>query len=177
MGDEITRIAIHEAGHAVACVRLFPSRVSDNVSIEPDHEEMSLGRHASEELRVSVHTSDNQADVIFLAEATYCCAGYAALLAAGHSKAQALAGCDQDFDEAGSFLEAGKRDAVELMRRPENLRAVELIAKELLQRKRLNGDHVAVLIDFSDGETTAEEYRAYLGLLGDAPGVRLKPKG
>ncbi len=163
MGDE--EIAIHEAGHAVAFVRLFPHRVGGDVSIEPDREEMTLGRHAGEELTVPTDTPDDQADAQLVAEAVYCCAGYAAVLAAGNPEARAIEGCDLDFEEAGDYLEVGKTEAVELMQRPENRRAVEFVAKELLQRTRIDGQHLPVIIDFADHKISAEQYQGYLGLL------------
>lgn len=162
MGAEVIGTAIHEAGHAVAFVRLFPARVCGDVSIEP--EEGRLGGHIGEELTVCLNTADEQAEAQFEAEAVYCCAGYAAMLAAGYPEEQAIELCESDFVEAGHRLEVGKRKAVELMRRPENRLAVERVAEELLHRKRLDGDHILVLIDVADGETTVEEYHAYLSL-------------
>ena len=87
-------------------------------------------------------------------------------MAAGYPEAQAIEGCERDFEEASHLLDVGKRKAVELMRRPENGQAVERVAEELLRRKRLDGDHVAVLIDVADGETTAKQYQMYLSLAG-----------
>ncbi len=168
MSDELTQTAIHEAGHAVAFVRLFPTLVCGDVSIEPDCEEMTLGRHAGEEWAMFADTPDEQADAHLQNWAVYCCAGYAAVLITGCTEAQAAQCCESDFEEVGDRLELGKREAVELMSRPENIRVVKHVAKELLHRKRIDGDHLPVLIDFADGETTAEQYRAYLSLRGDA---------
>ena len=164
MADEKLKTATHEAGHAVAFARLFPDLVCGGVSIEPDHEEMTLGRHFGEEMAMFADTPDEQADAHFQNWAVYCCAGYAAVLVTGYTETQAAGGCESDFEGAGRFLEIGKQKAVELVQRPENIRAVKHVAEELLRRKRIDADHLPMLIGFADGEMTAEEYQAYLAL-------------
>ncbi len=160
MDDQETSTAIHEAGNAVAFVRLFPDLVCDSVSIEP--EEDTLGRHFGEEMSLPFDSPDERAESYFNNVAVHCCAGYAATLVAGYSEAQAIKGCENDFEEAGHRLEAGKREAVKLMQCPENRLAVERVVEELLRRRRLDGDHIEVLIDVADGKTTEEEYQQFL---------------
>ncbi len=166
MDDEERKTAIHEAGHAVASVRLFPDRLVLEVSIEPEPDKGLLGKHAADELTVLCSTPDEQAAASFEAEAIYSCAGYAAVLAAGYPEAEAIAGCESDFAEAGDLLDIGKSKAVELMQRPENQQAVKHVADELSRHRCLDGDHVAVLINVADGDMTEKEYQAYLKLIG-----------
>ncbi len=166
MNDEERITAIHEAGHAVASVRLFPDKLVLGVSIEPEPDKGRLGTHAAEELTVLCSTPDEQAAASFEAEATYSCAGYAAVLAAGYPEAEAIAGCESDFAEAGDLLDIGKSKGVEQMQRPKNLRAVKHVAEELSRLRYLDGEHVEVLIDLADGEMTEEEYQTYLKVSG-----------
>ena len=166
MDDEERITAIHEAGHAVALVRLFSDRYALDVSIEPEPGKGRLGTHAAEDLTVLCSTPDEQAAASFEAEAIYSCAGYAAVLAAGYPEAEAIAGCESDFAEAGDLLDIGKSKAVELMQRPENQQAVKHVADELSRHRCLDGDHVAVLIYVADGDMTEKEYQAYLKLIG-----------
>ena len=93
--------AIHEAGHAVAFLRLFEGRVVDKVSIVP--KDGVHGSHRAEELVIegnSELTDEHQKS--FEDEAVYACAGYAALIVAGRSEDKASAGYWQDFEEAAS---------------------------------------------------------------------------
>lgn len=99
--DETTT-AIHEAGHAVAWSRLFPSRYMIGVSIIPDYEDGTAGLCQGEGLQGDEddeHLADHDA---------WSCAGYAAVLAAGYSEDEAAAGCDSDFDEVHSDLATAK---------------------------------------------------------------------
>ncbi len=48
MTDELYRTAIHEAGHAVAFIRLFPNQYGHTVTIEPDGG--SLGTFSAEDV-------------------------------------------------------------------------------------------------------------------------------
>lgn len=169
MEDEVLRqTAIHEAGHAVAHVRLRLDH--DGAHIIPDGESL-LGAAAGEGQR---HVWDkDQAGPVVLA----CCAGYAACLAAGYADDKARAGTEADFVEAGEVIEhwgldggieAWQSESAELMSRPENRAAVALVAEHLLQRKRLDGDYVEVLIGMADGITTEAEFAQYLQLRGIA---------
>lgn len=90
------------------------------------------------------------------------CAGYAAVVVAGFSEAEAAAGCDEtdecDFRKVYGDLEAAKAKAIDLMREPENVKAVKRIADELLLRHRLHGDHIGLLLDLPYWEITEQEY-------------------
>ena len=157
--DETTT-AIHEAGHAVAWSRLFPSRYMNGVSIIPDHEEGLAGMCENEGLfgnEDDEHLSDHD---------TYGCAGYAAVRAAGYSEEAAAAGCDYDFDGVHGDLATAKTKALDLMQQPENVTAVKRIAEELMRRRQLHPDHVTVLLDLSDGESTESEYQQFLSFRG-----------
>jgi hypothetical protein len=157
-------VAVHEAGHAVARLRLFPEEWLEDVSIE--QEEDSLGR-----LTLSVDTtvapdalSDEEGEDVFLRDAICACAGYAACIVAGYSEEQALTGCEADFERAGHRTELACEHALELMGRAANVQAVQLIAEKLLKHMTIAFDHLGVLLAFSDGECSEEEYHEYLEL-------------
>jgi hypothetical protein len=111
----------------------------------------------------------------------YQSAGYAAVIAAGFSEAEAAAGCDEtdecDFRKVQGDLETAKAKAVDLMRELENMKAVKRIADELLLRRRLHGDHVGLLIDLEFGEISEQEYLQLLSLRGwNNNGPTLEPE-
>jgi len=61
-------------------------------------------------------------------------------------------------------LEAWLAQAVELMRRPENVAAVALLAEHLLRHKTLDGDYLGVLVELADGNCTEAEFARHLQL-------------
>ena len=87
---------------------------------------------------------------------------------AGYGQEVAAYGCLSDFEmaqETSSLpLDEVKELAVEFMCRPENVVAVQRISEELLKRHTLDADHVDVLVDLADGETTEDEYQRYLAM-------------
>ena len=94
--------AYHEAGHAIAHHRLDIEQ--DLVSIRLDRQAHTLGRSISAGVKHCWSKSE-AADM-----AIAYCAGYAAVLAAGHSEEAALGGCEDDFEhvlELISFWELG----------------------------------------------------------------------
>ena len=169
MNKEFQETAYHEAGHAVAHVRLFDNRLADKVTIEPVVD--IAGSHRAEELTFP-HTEDvvPGEKEAFENEAIYACAGYAALIAAGYSEEEAERGCDSDFQNAEAVCEKAlnevKQEAVLLMSQLENIRAVSRIANELLDEMTLDSEQVEILIAIEDGDTTEEEYQDYLILSG-----------
>ena len=155
-----TPTAYHEAGHAVAFHRLFPDgRYGGTLSIV--RREGLLGTHSAEALW---DYSEDEGE----AEAIYACAGYAAVLAAGYPAEVAEDGCESDFECAAHYcdrpLEEIKAQALALLRKPENKRAIERLVSELLKRETLDSDWVDALIGLADGEWTEEDYRMYLML-------------
>ena len=162
-------IAIHEAGHAVAHVRLGILPVS--VTIVECSETFG---HSTAEGADSVWTSDGAADQVI----SYC-AGYAASIAAGEDNDAASHGCGDDFEHARRLiefwalegdLEAWKARAVALMSSPENVAAVALIADWLMQHGTLDGQLVDVLVDRSDGNVTDSELNRFLALMAGSRG-------
>ena len=155
--------AIHEAGHAVAHVRLEIDH--DGASIAPDPEKGRLGYalgHGQEGV-----WDERSAENMVLAF----CAGYAALIAVGCADNVARCGANDDFEQAQELmvfwglagsLDTWQEKVVELMRQPENVAAVALVAKHLLQRKRLDGGVVDVLVEVADGHATEAEFERYL---------------
>lgn len=92
-------------------------------------------------------------------------AGYAALAAVDEPDPEA--GCNDDFEQAADLLEfwrlAGTLDewkakAVGMMREPENLKAVAVVADQLLVTGRLEGDQVDMLVELADGNVTRADY-------------------
>ncbi len=161
---ELYRTAIHEAGHAVAFIRLFPDRDGSHVTIDPH--DGSLGAFYAEDVAFTeMSVSEADAERQFLNHAVYCCAGYAAVLAAGEPDELALRGCGQDFEQAGRFLDEGKRIAVALMAQPKNVTTVKFLADELMRWKTIPWEHAEVAVGVGDGECTMEEYRQYLSML------------
>lgn len=166
-------VAIHEAGHAVALVRL--NHQSGSVTIESGQLESGL--------RYRGKADGDHPDNIWVAEqggtlATVYAAGYAAMVAHGIEEELANESAWQDFDNAEELLrfwlpekslEDCRREALELMREPANLRAVGRVADELLLRGTVDEDHLSVLIDLVDGGGSEEEdweYRVYLRMRG-----------
>lgn len=161
-------IAIHEAGHAVAHRRLFPDTwFAWGLAIVPEDEQDerdAVGWSATEHLGNEDDLSPTDLD-------TCVCAGYGAVIAAGYNEDQATAGCDEESDECDfrrvrGDLAAARVRAIELMRQPENVKAVKRLADELMLRRQLHGDHVGLLIDVADGEITESEYQQHLGWRG-----------
>jgi len=152
--------AIHEAGHAVAHVRLGIQQLE--VTIESRGE--ILGHSTAE--GVEHCWSKEQADSMALAY----CAGYAASVASGCAEGAAEAGCDDDFDRAEELIEfwclddlaTCKARAVELLRQPDNVAAVRLVADHLMRLRTLDVDYIDLLVDFADGNVTEAEFDQYL---------------
>lgn len=160
-------IALHEAGHALAHVRLLVDH--DGAHILSDEEAGLLGAATGAGVR-HVWGANEAKDMVIAF-----CAGNGALKAAGYPEEVALAGTGDDFEQAQDLLDfwgiAGdlsvwKDAAVELMRRPENVAAVALIAQNLLDRDRLDGELVEVLVNLADGEATEEDFQRYLLMRG-----------
>lgn len=143
--DELRLTAIHEAGHAVAFVRLrsdLPWAYPDFVTIEPGED--YLGRYVEASLGSEVRETG-------LADAIAVCAGYAATVAAGYSEDEATRGCGSDFkyvnEWTGVPLPVAMEGAVEFMRRPENVAAVARLAELLLARGTVDGAEVERVVD------------------------------
>jgi len=151
------RTACHEAGHAVACRRLFRD-VGGEVTIVPDPIKGTVGLHKTVEL------PDDNIDSMEK-QVLYTCAGYAACAAAGMPDKTARLGCGQDFERAEAIiakwglapLHEHLEKTVNFMRRPENLRAVRRLANELLIRETMDGDYVDLLIRVVDQGTCEAE--------------------
>lgn len=158
--------AIHEAGHAVAYRRLHAdAQAVGAVSVVADEE--SLGHAIGPGERSIWNAEYAEAVVMSL------CSGYAAVLVAGYAEEEAVLGCGSDFERAGDLiaewglggdLEAWKFKAAELMRRPENVAGVALVAEHLLRHQRLEADFVDVLLEYADGDCSPEDFAQYLAI-------------
>ncbi len=73
-----------------------------------------------------------------------------------------------DFEEAQreiEFLGIAEREAIELasafVANPANWRAIEVLARELLNHETIDGQEVPVIIDVADGVTTLDQLEQY----------------
>jgi hypothetical protein len=148
--------AIHEAGHAVAHVRL--GIFQDCVTITPLDPDLA-GAVTAEDGVWNPADAENQVLALY--------AGYAATVVAGIPELIAMRGCDDDFGKAEALIakwgigstEDLRHRAVLLMSQPENIKAVQLVARELLARQSLSSDLIFCLVDMADGEATAQDYQ------------------
>jgi len=166
MDDDEEMLAVHEAGHAVAFYRLFPRSHALEVTIEPD-DDLELGGYLwpAHDISVIEHdTPEEVSDELIRNRATVACAGYAATILFGWADVDAIAFCNQDFEQAGDLVEDGKVDAMDLLARDANTRAIRIIADELRERRTLDSELVPILMDVADGETTMEEYQEFLAI-------------
>ena len=157
--------AIHEAGHVVALIRFDLG--CGYASIMPIDETAGF---------VTIHLhAENKREAE--ARAVSCCAGYAARIVAGDTEELAAFGCDNDFDSANKLIEDWGLDnlvtfkvkAVDMLRLPENVKAVDLIALHLLKRGRLDSEYMQVLVEVVDGESTEADFLGYLAGQGLKP--------
>lgn len=155
------RIAIHEAGHAVAHIRLGQAFAS--VTIEPDAAKGQWGSLTGEG-RDHVYTRED-------AEAQVLCSlgGHAALIAAGYDHESSVQGTDGDIDDAeliladwlpGDNIEGWLQRTVAMMQEPANTKAVSRITKELLLRRTVPFDAVDCLVEVADGNLSEGDYQA-----------------
>jgi len=151
---DFTTTALHEAGHAVAHMRLGIRQ--DAVSIQPNDEKKTLGYCSAEGLE---HVWDREGAE---PQALALYAGYAALLAAGYPQEVAEHGAWGDFEQAEQLIEywgigtpeEWRAKSVEFMARPENVAAVRRLADGLMQYKTIDGQLIDLFIAVADGEIT-----------------------
>lgn len=173
-------IAIHEAGHAVAAVRLEIDY--GRATIVPDEDAGYLGQVSCDESCfnlehddgigcVGVENSELVENQIILS-----LAGYAALIAAGFTEEESMNGTAKDISDAEALLEKmpslplehWKAKAVSLMSHTENINAVQRVANQLLKDHYLARDMIDVLVEVADGISTEEDYERF---------VRMHPSG
>jgi ATP-dependent Zn protease len=146
--------ARHEAGHAVAHIRL-------NIDQECATILPGIGTLGAVTAEADPWNAEQaKAQVIAL------CSGYAARVAAGNTKHRASAGCRSDFELAQNHikfwglnaLDVWKANAVDLMRNPENIRAVDLISQRLMELGTIDAQDMEILVDVADGGTSWAEF-------------------
>ena len=150
--------AVHEAWHAVAHVRL--GILQWHATIEPLDADLA-GSVLADDSVWNRDDAENQALALY--------AGYAACLAAGLSPELAAVGCDDDFAKAEVLISDWRigdvakltRRAVDLMSQPENIKAVQVIAQELLVEGVLHFKWLDLLVDVADGHATEQEYQQF----------------
>lgn len=166
----VQQAAIHKAGHAVAFARLFADswRLRERLTIEPDRKPQN--RRVAEEL-TQLGSGDSLGEMFrdIESDAIYACAGFAAVLVAGYSAPVAEGGCGSDFEAATHVsdlpLDEIKSQAIELLKRPENVAAVARLSRELLDRRTLDPTEVDMIIDVSDGLATEDDLARYRNLV------------
>ncbi len=159
--SERKQTAYHEAGHAIAHLRHDILQLQ--VTIRPH--DGNLGGCTGE-------GKDNVWNAAQAPDQVICyCAGYAALIAIGHDKDIALLGCSDDMDNAAELitiwslpgtLDEWQAKAVELMSRPENIRAVDFVARALLKYKTLEPDYFDFLVEWADGHISDAEWERFI---------------
>ena len=160
--------AIHEAGHAVAHKRLHGGRFDlKETTIQRDED--SLGHCSYEEIlqELGMGETDEKGKYHFSHEVTKLLSGYAANVVAGVNPKRARRGCDSDFEKAEEIIAGWKlpplpeqiKAALDLMARPENRRAVDLLASELLKNVTVPPSDVECLLEVADGKETLELYQ------------------
>ena len=149
-GEEIYKAAIHEAGHAVASIRLFEGKFPGKISLKLEND--FLESHASEKL--FFYSGMEEKDSELKKKAIYACAGYAAMILMGHDQDEGVKGCTQDFEMAVNLtwtpIDELKKESVSFMNKPENIIAFRLIADELMQKRRLDYDVISTLVAAAD---------------------------
>jgi hypothetical protein len=158
-GGKLRRTADYEAGYVVAHVRLGLGHLSVRTG---------LNGNVTRRQEASFVADVNRAK---LAAVAYC-AGYAALIAAGYGEEEAGRFSRDDFGKANDLaahwwnlkgdIAAWKKEAVELMRRPENVAAVALAAQRLLEHRKMDSDWVACVLAFLDGDMSQNEFDDYV---------------
>jgi hypothetical protein len=156
------QLAAYEAGHLVAHVRLGLGHRRVSLAWRGSAVIGTAAREGA--LTVSDTSRAKLVNLIY-------CAGYAALIAAGYCEAEAMRGTSDDFRQAKALatrwglpgdISAWKAEAVELMRRPENMAAVVMVAQHLLKRRTMDSDWVWCALSLVDGEMTADQFDGYV---------------
>lgn len=150
--------AIHEAGHALAHIRLGICQGSATIVASG----VQLGLVSAEDSNWNKEAAAEQ--VIAL------CAGYGALRVCGHDDQAARLGADCDFDKAKHLiefwglgdLEEWLQKTVEFLGTTENLKALEALSSALLEHQTLGASYMSLLVDYSDGEISEAEWRRYV---------------
>lgn len=146
---------IHQAGLTVARCRLNVPE-----EMEPMEAEQQQGEMEHPAPTAGAASEGHVADQL-LTLAT----GYGALRAAGYAESDARRGAQGEIKRMQELLESGRLGAldewlargVNFMKKPENVRAVELVAEELRTHGKLR-DGIDELIDVADGKIPMEEY-------------------
>jgi len=161
--------AYHEAGHAIADVRF--ECICDRVTIVQCQEDGTLGRERS------VYGGDAEHRLIA------CLAGYAAEIEHDpRSEPQAKLGATDDFDKArGCLRELGVKCLLAPWHKKtrqfvrDNWRAIDMVARDLVEVKTLDGYEVELIVNIADGEPDAIEALANHRLMIGHSGTRQFP--
>jgi hypothetical protein len=163
MDDERRMIAYHEAGHAIADLRLGLGL--PHVSIIRDAQKRTLGTTSSYDGWDDERSAHAWLITLY--------AGFAAESRATPKLADVRRARD-DYGRADEILVAlyGRRGikarreewqgkAAAFVRKKANWRAIERFAAELVEHGEIDGQCADVLLDVADGATTEQQYRAY----------------
>jgi Peptidase family M41 len=149
MAWERRHVAIHEAGHAVMACRFNIEIIK--VSIIQDSDVAGRVFEAWPDEKVTAQNANRRIP--------YLLGGYAASVVFGST----IRGSNNDFEEVrwplqslelGS-LDAWKARAVDLMRRPSNVRSVELVVEQLMQCGEVGVEVVKACIATADSASAS----------------------
>ena len=167
--------AYHEAGHAVAHIRLDIYQKKATIKLNPC---ISDSTEAEGTNYVQNNEDANYWALCYCAgmeeaeKRVICyCAGYAALIVLGYSDEDAMLGTDDDMENASKLiqfwtlpgaLDEWKQRSIELLSSPENILAVEAIGKALLRYETVEWEYMEQLIELTDGHITEAEWHQFL---------------
>lgn len=149
------RIALHEAGHAVAAIQLgVDGQDFGVITIVPKGQQN--GSFSMNEMHSNI--VDVQRDVVIN------CSGYGALHALGHPEDFACTGCEDDFDKSKILIDNWnlpslnhwKNLATDFLSNAENSRAVRTVADSLIKHKELGPEYTQILVRIAIGLDTKD---------------------
>jgi hypothetical protein len=167
--------AYHEAGHAVAHIRLDIYQEKATIKRNPgilDSVEAEGKNHVWKDENAKKWALCYCAGIEDAEKRAICyCAGYAAFIVLGYSDEDAILDADDDMENAYELiqfwllpgaLDEWKQKSIALLSSPENIRAVEAIAKALLKYETLEWEYMEQLIELTDGNITEVEWFQFL---------------
>jgi hypothetical protein len=165
-GDEANKrwlTAVHEAAHVVADTRFgFNPTDCDLAQVEG-----RLGRARTMDGWDDEDGAWNSIVSLLV--------GYCASIEAGEEEEMARGGAEDDFDQAAEIWPHLGRTVTEkeclemaftFVRTPKNWKAIQIVAADLVERRHLDADEIAILIEIADGHSQRadlEDYRRNRG--------------
>jgi len=157
----LARVAVHEAGHALAVMRLGLIPLEGDISIF-DEEEGPHGRAQLEQVEFGRGSTDKDISLHAEKEIIADLAGYAALMLLGEPEREACIGFSHDYRQAKGKIgyvniNHHTKQTLELLSEGTNPIALQLLATELLKYKTIGYGYAEQVVSVTDGESTWEE--------------------